>query len=302
MTDCAGFDMTIQLLFDGELVGNELDQAREHLQTCSDCKQRFEEEERLSQIVRQARSPLVAPASLRDRVLQITTEASFPKPQIADRHRPSTALMPDHRRASSTVWAREHLSLIAAMLLITLAAILFPHQRNRVNANKFIDTAILADHSLSNHMMPLDVQSNSPKEITAWFSDKVPFQFRLPNAGIAGDDTAKYKLVGGRLVSFRGEHAALIAFRMSDEHISLLIASDRLAKAVGGTVSESNGLVFHSKQMKNHNVVTWDNRGLTYALIFSAAPSGRRACSACHQGVTANDKPLADSAHLLRPY
>jgi anti-sigma factor RsiW len=301
MTECADCCATIHLLLDGELVGEELDQARAHLKICGTCTQRFEEEKSLSQMIRQSRSPQVASAALRARVLQIASEAAPAKEKINETHRPVSVLMPDRRRAS-TVLTPGYLTLMAATLLITLGAILFPHLRSQQRQNSFITTAVLADRSLATHVMPLDVQSSSPAEVTAWFTSRVPFKFRLPNAGIAAEDTAKYTMVGGRLVDFKGEHAALISFRMAGENISLLIASDRLANAVGGNVSKSNGLVFHTRQMEDQNVVTWDNQGLTYALIFSAPHSARRACSTCHEGSSADGHPLVDKAYLSQPF
>jgi mycothiol system anti-sigma-R factor len=299
MTDCADFGATCQLLFDGELAGEDLDEARAHLQTCSACRQRFEEEEILSQMIRQALPPQRAPASLRDRVLKITAEASpAGKQQSNDtRHLASTPI-PNRQRASSTVLIRQRVALIAAILLITLGAVLFPHLRSRSLANSFVDTAILADRGLSTHTLPLDVQSSSPKEVAAWFDGKVPFRFRMPNAGIAADSNANYTLVGGRLLPFSGEQIALVNFRLSGENISLLVAPDRLAKATGGTVAESNGLSFHSRQQENRNIVTWDNQGLTYALIFPPAASEKHTCAACHESSTGSGQPLDSSAHL----
>ncbi|WP_260739968.1 hypothetical protein [Tunturiibacter lichenicola] len=271
---------TSQLLLDGELVGEELYQARAHLETCSTCIQFFEEEQRLSQLIRQAHDPQRAPSSLRNRIVQMAAETS-PTKQSDETLRSMPILLPDVQRTSHGL-IHNRFVLMAAILLVTVSALLFPYLKSRSRANSFIDAAIRADHGLSGHVMPLDIQSSSPKVVAAWFSERVPFQFRLPNSGIAADDTAKYTLLGGRLVDFRGEHAALIAFQMSGENISLLIASDKQAKAMGGRLSESDGHILHTRQMENHRVVTWDNQGLTYALIFSASPSTRAACTSCH--------------------
>jgi anti-sigma factor RsiW len=269
-----------QLLLDGELVGEELYQARAHLKTCRTCMQIFEEEERLSQLIRQAHNPQRAPSSLRNRIVQMAAETS-PTKHGDETPRSMPILLPDVQHTSHGL-IRNRFVLMAAILLVTVSAILFPYLKSRSRANSFIEAAIRADHGLSGHVMPLDIQSNSPKVVAAWFSERVPFQFRLPNSGIAAEDTAKYTLLGGRLVDFKGEHAALIAFQMSGENISLLIASDKQAKAMGGGLSESDGHIFHTRQMENHRVVTWDNQGLTYALIFSASPSARVGCTSCH--------------------
>jgi hypothetical protein len=298
MTNCAGIGATAQLLLDGELVGEELHKALEHLEICSECRQLLKEEESLSQLIRQSRSPVVAPRALRDRIVQMAAETSLIEQKTNEIHWPEPVLMPDVQRASPALM-RNRLILMAAILLVTVSAILFPHLMLRSRANSFIDMAIRADRNLAMHITPLDVQSNSPKAVAAWFSGKVPFAFRLPNSGIAAEDTAKYTLLGGRLVDFKGEHAALIAFQMSGENISLLITSDRQAKAMGGRLSESGGLTFHSRQVENHKVVTWDNQGLTYALTFTAPPPTRSACTSCHEDSTGHQ---INRTYLSNPF
>src|SRR5258708_39780138 len=87
----------------------------------------------------------------------------------------------------------------------------------------------VAEHCGAGDGRQLDVQSSSPDVVAAWFAHRVSFTFRMPNAGIAADDRAKYTLAGGRLVKFRGEPAALVEFRMPSNRISLLVSSDELA-------------------------------------------------------------------------
>jgi len=111
------------------------------------------------------------------------------------------------------------------------------------------------------------------------------------NAGIAADDRAKYTLAGGRLVKFGGEPAALVEFRMPNSRISLLVSSDKLASATGGKVTRSDGLSFHAEDVGEFHVATWDNKGLTYALISSIAMASSRSCSSCHR-----DSPAATAA------
>jgi len=283
MTGCAEMNSTIDLLLDDELAGEELNWARAHLLVCIFCMRKFEEGERLSRMIRAARSVQAAPESLRNRILSLTSAPSLSGHPINGMYPSSTVVMPGRHNPSSAIPTWKRLIPIAAIFLIALGAIFSLHMRSQSRANSFINTAILADRTLSTHMMPLDVESNSPTEIAAWFSERVPFRFRLPNSGIAADETAKYTMVGGRLISFRGEHAALVAFRLSGENISLLVASDRVAHAEGGSVTASNGLKFHNREIEGHRVITWDNQGLTYALIFSSAHFGQQhSCSSCH--------------------
>lgn len=81
--------------------------------------------------------------------------------------------------------------------------------------------------------------------------------FRLANDGIAADDRAQYTLIGGRLVTFGGQPAALVEFRTPSNRVSMLISSDKLATATGGTVTRSTGLKLHASNMGGLHVATW---------------------------------------------
>ncbi|ADV82885.1 zf-HC2 domain-containing protein [Terriglobus saanensis] len=290
MIDCIGFDTTIQLLLDGELTGEELERACAHLVTCEACAEKLAEEEKFSKLLRSSYVPQTASSMLHDRVLQVIQTASSVAPDdLAKNPVTSGPISLVRRRPFSIAQSRGQLLLVAAAILICF--ILLPFVQNRVRANSFIDLAISEDRSLSAHLIPLDVQSNSPNEVTNWFASRVDFPFRLPNAGMASDEDAKYTLAGGRLVSFKGENAALIDFHLADERISLLIASDKLARAEGGSVTMSDGVALHRRQRKEHNIVTWDNKGLTYAMVIPAKASRDGKCAACHQ----NSRPSAQA-------
>jgi len=300
MTDCIGFDTTIQLLVDGELVGEELERARAHLATCEACAEVLAEEEKLSRLLRSSYLPETAPSALRDRVRQATLPAwSVASQESAGNPATPTPISLVRPGPISIAPLRRKLLFLAASIVIFF--LLFPFARNRIRANSFIDVAISQHENLSAHLMPLDVQSDSPKEVSNWFANRVAFPFRLPNAGIASDEHAKYTLAGGRLVNFKGENAALIDFRMADKRISLLIASDKAAKAEGGIVTVSDGVVLHRKLRKEQNVVTWDNKGLTYALIFAANSSHHGKCVACHQSSATEEQLQNDALRLIKP-
>jgi anti-sigma factor RsiW len=112
------------------------------------------------------------------------------------------------------------------------------------NADRFVAIAIDSHRALSDAALQLDVQSDSPRVVSTWFSQRVSFPFRMPDAGIATNDLAKYQLCGGRLVTFGGEQAAILVFRLSHDLITALITPDRDARATGGNVTFLTGLNF----------------------------------------------------------
>jgi hypothetical protein len=122
--------------------------------------------------------------------------------------------------------------------------------------------------------------------VTAWFAGKMPFTLRLPSSAEESDHQQLYRLTGGRLVNYKNEYAALIAYQMKRQKISLLVSSSRSAVAVGGEEVPSGGIIFHYSKQANFNVITWSNLGLTYALVSSLTGSGQESCLVCHQSMS----------------
>ena len=173
----------------------------------------------------------------------------------------------------------------AAMLFLVVGGTLFVTRlRVESNANNFVATAVASHQALSDAALQLDVQSESPSVVSAWFSQRVSFPFRMPDSGIAAGNSARYKLLGGRLVTFGGEQAAVVVFRLSQDLVTILIVPDRQARAIGGNVTYSDGIKFHASDQNRMHVVTWEYKNLTYALTSNASGSTARACSACHEG------------------
>ena len=156
-------------------------------------------------------------------------------------------------------------------------------QRSR--ANSYIAAAIAVHRSFLNGSLPLEIQSESPSVVTAWFAGKVPFTFRLPSSAEESDHQQVYRLTGGRLINYNGGYAALIAYQMQRQKISLLVSSTSSAVAAGGEEILSSGIVFHYRKQAGFDVITWSNHGLTYALISSLPGSGRQSCLVCHESM-----------------
>jgi anti-sigma factor RsiW len=265
------YRVMIQLMIDDELTGQEREDLIFHLNECARCREEFEEAKAFSARVRRARPQVKAPAALRERILS----------QMNDRtNQPASAPLAQKK---STVQAYWRPLGAAAIFLVAIGIVLsVSHRRRESRAMSFVEAAI-AEHRVSGNGASLEMESSSSEVVAAWFMQRVSFPFRMPDAGIAADDRAKYTLAGGRLVKFGGEPAALVEFRLPDDRISLLVTSDKLASATGGKVVRSDGLSFHAEDRGEFHVTTWENKGLTYALISSMTMASSRSCSSCHR-------------------
>jgi hypothetical protein len=176
-------------------------------------------------------------------------------------------------------------ALTAIGLVVVFLAAFIPtiiwHRRSAA----YVDTALTTHRSYLDGQLPLEIQSDSPVAVTAWFAGKVPFDFRLPTSQSLPNGQPAYRQVGARLVNYRGSYAALVTYAMENERISLLVASKKSVAAFGGEEIRSSGITFHYHTKAGFNVITWSTHGLTYALVSSLRSSARQSCLVCHQNM-----------------
>jgi anti-sigma factor RsiW len=295
MATCADYSVWIQLYIDDELEGSDKEELLSHLESCGHCRDEMEELKSFSAKIRHARPGTTAPPSLRQRILEQAVQEQQKK--VAETVIPQRIKAPSKQSIARSSWFP---AAVAAMLCLVIGGtLLLPHFHRRANARSFVDSAVTAHRGLMNASLALDVRSDSPNVVSAWFASRVHFPFRMPNAGIASNDNARYALAGGRLTTFEGEPAALLSFQMPEmpnDTISLLIASGKKAEANGGKVTYSSGIKFHSMDQDDLHIVTWENQQLVYALIFSnkvASMSNKRSCSSCHEGAAPSSSTTA---------
>jgi hypothetical protein len=126
--------------------------------------------------------------------------------------------------------------------------------------------------------------------VTGWLAGKVAFPFQLPDSQAQSTGRPAYRLLGARVVDYRGSQAGLVTYE-APEHdtISLLVASSNYAVVAGGVEVRSGNLVFHHRVDSGFQIITWSNHGMAYALVSRAAGSARGSCLVCHQSMADRD-------------
>ena len=71
--------------------------------------------------------------------------------------------------------------------------------------------------------------------------------------------------------------------------ISLIVTSATLAQPAGGEEIVSRGISFHYTSLSGWKVMTWSDRGLTYALVSDLEERGQQSCLVCHAGTKDHD-------------
>ena len=292
MNPCDEYRVKTLRYLDDDLQGDELIDFRNHLKACAECRANLEAEQALSYVLYRSRPLYLAPAALRSRVSAAVMQHSESKPgreifyqgalQMLERE----LVHPARRLLSTRV-------LAFVVLLLALLFAFVPNVLREVRATSFVETAVAAHRSYLDGSHPLGLRSNSSELVTAWFTDKVAFHFRLPNAQSAPNDTPSYRLTGASVVDYRDNPVALVIYEKENERISLLVDSSNSAPVAGGDEVHFADLTFHYLTNDGFKVITWSNHGLSYALVSSVSGSARESCLVCPQN-------MADH-HTMRP-
>jgi anti-sigma factor RsiW len=268
---CSEHDVEIQLYVDGELKGDECEDFLSHVANCAQCSQSVREAKAFSLQIRAARPLVAAPETLRMTVVRVMQDT---KRTPSEPH-----VIPHQTSPSRRVW---FLAAVTVVLGLVVGGTLVYQRDPQNNAGSMVKAAVFVHQRIEQHILPLDISTDSSETLTAWFQSRVSFPFHMADSGIASDVTAKYKLIGGRLLIINNEPVALVAFSASNTLVTMLVGPERLMTASGGTVVQSNGIALHSHDESPLHIVTWNHRGLIYVLTFTRPGATPHPCSSCH--------------------
>jgi anti-sigma factor RsiW len=276
MTNCETIRERLNLYLDNELQGDERATIDAHVQSCSSCASFIEKELTFLNAIRNGGPLPVASPELKARIAEIVNGAQPPVTRERSRRRK---------------WV---LPVAAALLVLLLPVVIWRviigDDRPENGAPSAFATRAADNHL--RHMrgqLPLEVESSNPQHISEWFENKVNFNVKLPSYQESSGQEILYTLEGARLVAFENDYAAYVSYHMKNRLISLMITSELTAKPAGGEVIASRGLTFHYNAIDGLKVITWSDRGLTYALVSDLEERGQQSCIVCHQGTKDQD-------------
>jgi anti-sigma factor RsiW len=289
MTSCKEIRSKVQLLIDRELKPDEEAELFQHIESCGNCHQALDQAQGFSSRIHAARPHVRASEALRQRVMATLSAGGDREAQVLAGPR----LVPRRylRRVQSIV------SIAAIFIVAVGVTLFFRYQRSR-QATAMLQIAMAAHRDLQQNKLPLDIETESSGKIAGWFMQRVSFPFHLANGGIAADDRANYRLIGGKVMNANGERVALVSFRLSNEEISMLVGPGTLPIDTGGTTIRSNGLILHARDRDAMHVVSWQNRGLSYVAVSRATMTGSGSCILCHRSRTSDTQSNASSKQI----
>ncbi|HEY2961299.1 MAG TPA: zf-HC2 domain-containing protein [Pyrinomonadaceae bacterium] len=275
MKNCEEIRERLTLYLDNELQGEERAAIEAHVQSCASCSSFVEKELAFLNAIRGSGPLHVAPPELQASVSEVLSGS---QPAAGQRSRRRRWIIP----------------IAAAVLVLLLPVVIWRvvRQNNRPANGVPSGFALMAAESHLRHMrgqLPLEMESSSPQQISGWFANKVNFNVKLPSYQESSGQDKLYTLEGARLVGYQNDYAAYVAYRMKERPISLVITSELVAKPSGGEQIAARGLTFHFNAIDGLKVITWSDRGLTYALVSDLDERGQQSCIVCHQGTKDHD-------------
>lgn len=272
MKNCEDICRRLNLYLDNELRGDDRGAIETHLRECASCAAIFERELSFINAIRESGPLHVASPELRARV-QETLNGSNVAPL---------------KSRSRLRWG---LAIAAALLVLILPLVIWRgmSRRDRTEPSSFALMAAETHLRRTRGQLPLEVETAAPQRISEWFGNKVNFSVKLPNYQELSGQEKLYTLEGARLVGYKDDYAAYVAYRMKARPISLVITSDSVVRPSGGEEIPAKGLTFHYNAIHGLKVLTWSDRGLTYALVSDLDERGQESCIVCHQGTKDQD-------------
>ena len=203
-----------------ELAAGERADGDEHLAACARCASAVLATVMMKRRIREVMSGDVAPARLRARV--------------------SGSLVP---RGVGAPWWIAAAAILATIVTLALLA--------RQNASPDALPELTDMHAtMLASAQPVDVLSTDRHTVKPWFEGRLPYAVPVPDLG-----ATPFRLIGGRVVYWRGRQTAYLLLGKGAHRISLFVLpTDDASSHLGAPPS-------------SESVLTWQDHGLTFIAI-----------------------------------
>ena len=208
-----------------------------HLGVCTECQHEFEEQRRVSQLLRTTAISFKAPSHLTQRI-----KSTLPKERV----------QPSLFKAWNFSWINAG-AVVVSLLAVVSSGVLY----NRLpSAQERLTDELVSSHIRSLQVDHLsDVVSTDRHTVKPWFNGKLDFS--PPVNDLAGKG---YPLVGGRLDYIDGRTVAVLIYRSNQHPINLYVWPNSIMDKAPQTQS-----------LKGYHLIRWSSGGMDYWAVSDVA-------------------------------
>ena len=257
MKSCERARLGIHRYVDGEISAQEQIAFEAHLLECEHCRAEYERVQDVVNTVRGSNPLYPTPNSLLANLKRIVE---------SDRAK---------RRKKMRIRAAVMAACFAATVLLIAILPMLVSQR-------FTSFAADTHQRYAQGALPLDIASEHADLVSDWLKTHLPFHLGLPDFRSQPAAAKSYSLIGARSMRFEGREIAYLAYRMDGRPISLLVAPGASVIPSRGEAYSSGKLIFHFSSERGLKLISWRDRGLSYALVSDVQVEGAQSCVVCH--------------------
>jgi anti-sigma factor RsiW len=225
--------VTLNALADGELAGDSLAQANEHLGGCSSCTTSALHQSLLKSATARAGQRYTVPADFQERLMHLAAAESS-RAERVERRSPV--------RSSGSRWGMLGWVTAAVLLFFFGSAWIVQRNLHKVEVAS-VEHAALVSEVFDQHVATLaaslapQVVSTDRHTVKPWFQGKIPFSFNLPE-NLPRDTT----LDGANLTYLRNQAVAQLLYSIGKHRVSVFV-SERPSPGPGDSLADHSG--FH---------------------------------------------------------
>ena len=266
MKDCQHIKKLLYPYLDGELDPGQNIDVEEHILSCQKCSDLFSQERRFLSILKTGCFKEEAPHSLKAKVNRLLEKEQGKKQR---------SFFPVFR---NNPFRFAFAASLAGLLVMLFTGLLFDGGSEVMAMPPFVRASVENHLQYVKGKFPLEIKSNDPKIVFAWFKEKMNF---MPDLPIINDE--RVTLLGGRITNFQGDPMALVSYRIDNSPVTMLIIQGKAEAFV-----ESNdhtflhGRRFNFSRYKEFNTISWTDDGNNFALISKFHSQNIKSCKVCH--------------------